>query len=43
LGVHSAGDRGDQCHAHGEDDFDEHAAEVGQLFAKPAAVAMHNA
>ena len=30
-------------YAHGEDVFDEHAAELGELFAKPAAVAVHNA
>ena len=30
-------------YAHGKDVFDEHAAELGQLFAKPAAVAVHNA
>jgi hypothetical protein len=29
--------------AHGKDVFDEHAAELGELFAKPAAVAVHNA
>ena len=30
-------------YAHGKDAFDEHAAELGELFAKPAAVAVHNA
>jgi GAF domain-containing protein len=30
-------------YAHGRDVFDEHAAELGELFAKPAAVAVHNA
>ena len=30
-------------YAHGKDIFDEHAAELGELFAKPAAVAVHNA
>ncbi len=30
-------------YAHGKDAFDEHAAEFGELFAKPAAVAVHNA
>ncbi|WP_306439420.1 GAF domain-containing protein [Mycobacterium simiae] len=30
-------------YAHGKDVFDEHAAELGQLFAQPAAVAVHNA
>src|SRR6202171_5926319 len=30
-------------YAHGKDVFDEHAAELGELFAKPAAVAVHNA
>src|SRR6201988_1660744 len=30
-------------YAHGKDVFDEHAAELGELFAKPAAVAAHNA
>jgi hypothetical protein len=30
-------------YGHGEDVFDEHAAELGELFAKPAAVAVHNA
>ena len=30
-------------YAHAKDVFDEHAAELGELFAKPAAVAVHNA
>lgn len=30
-------------YAHGKDVFDEHATELGELFAKPAAVAVHNA
>jgi GAF domain-containing protein len=30
-------------YAHEKDVFDEHAAELGELFAKPAAVAVHNA
>jgi GAF domain-containing protein len=30
-------------YSHGKDVFDEHAAELGELFAKPAAVAVHNA
>jgi GAF domain-containing protein len=30
-------------YAHDKDVFDEHAAELGELFAKPAAVAVHNA
>jgi hypothetical protein len=30
-------------YAHGKDAFDDHAAELGELFAKPAAVAVHNA
>ena len=30
-------------YAHGKNVFDEHAAELGELFAKPAAVAVHNA
>ncbi|MGO4442256.1 GAF and ANTAR domain-containing protein [Mycobacterium sp. 2YAF39] len=30
-------------YAHGKDVFDQHAAELGELFAKPAAVAVHNA
>jgi GAF domain-containing protein len=30
-------------YAHGKDVFDEHAAGLGELFAKPAAVAVHNA
>ena len=30
-------------YAYGRDVFDEHAAELGELFAKPAAVAVHNA
>ena len=30
-------------YAHGKDVFDERAAELGELFAKPAAVAVHNA
>jgi len=29
-------------YAHGKDVFDEHAAELGELFARPAAVAVHN-
>ena len=52
LGVHSAlplplllPDRvvgAINVYAHGKDVFDEHAAELGELFAKPAAVAVHN-
>ena len=30
-------------YAYGKDAFDDHAAELGELFAKPAAVAVHNA
>jgi GAF domain-containing protein len=30
-------------YGHGKDVFDEHAVELGELFAKPAAVAVHNA
>ena len=30
-------------YAHGKDVFDEHAAQLGELFAAPAAVAVHNA
>ncbi|RAL30830.1 GAF and ANTAR domain-containing protein [Rhodococcus sp. AQ5-07] len=30
-------------YAHAKDVFDEHAAELGELFAKPAAAAVHNA
>jgi AmiR/NasT family two-component response regulator len=30
-------------YAHGKDVFDEHAAELAELFAAPAAVAVHNA
>ncbi len=30
-------------YAHGKDVFDDHAAELGELFAAPAAVAVHNA
>jgi GAF domain-containing protein len=30
-------------YAHDKDAFDDHAAELGELFAKPAAVAVHNA
>jgi GAF domain-containing protein len=30
-------------YAHRKDVFDEHAAQLGELFAKPAAVAVHNA
>jgi GAF domain-containing protein len=30
-------------YAHGEDVFDEHAEQLGELFAAPAAVAVHNA
>jgi GAF domain-containing protein len=30
-------------YAHGKDVFDEHAAELAELFAGPAAVAVHNA
>lgn len=30
-------------YAHGQDVFDEHAAELGELFAKPAAVSVRNA
>jgi GAF domain-containing protein len=30
-------------YARAKDVFDEHAAELGELFAKPAAVAVHNA
>jgi GAF domain-containing protein len=53
LGVHSAlslplllSDRvigAINVYAHGKDVFDEHAAELGELFARPAAVAVHNA
>src|ERR1700684_2748589 len=53
LGVHSAlslplllPDRvvgAINVYAYGKDIFDEHAAEFGELFAKPAAVAVHNA
>ena len=53
LGVHSALSLplllSDQAigainvYAHGKDVFDEHAVELGELFAKPAAVAVHNA
>src|ERR1700678_3271413 len=53
LGVHSAlslplllPDRvvgAINVYAYGKDIFDEHAAELGELFAKPAAVAVHNA
>jgi GAF domain-containing protein len=53
LGVHSAlslplllSDRvigAINVYAHGKDVFDEHAARLGELFAKPAAVAVHNA
>jgi GAF domain-containing protein len=53
LGVHSAlslpmllSDRvigAINVYAYGKDVFDEHAAELGELFAKPAAVAVHNA
>ena len=53
LGVHSAlslplllSDRvigAINVYAHDKDVFDEHAAELGELFAKPAAVAVHNA
>ena len=53
LGVHSAlslplllPDRvvgAINVYAYGKDVFDEHAAEFGELFAKPAAVAVHNA
>jgi GAF domain-containing protein/ANTAR domain-containing protein len=53
LGVHSAmslplllPDRvvgAINVYAYGKDAFDEHAAEFGELFAKPAAVAVHNA
>jgi GAF domain-containing protein len=53
LGVHSAlslplllPDRvvgAINVYAHGKDVFDEHAAELGELFAKPAAVAVYNA
>ena len=53
LGVHSAlslplllSDRvigAINVYARGKDAFDEHAAELGELFAKPAAVAVHNA
>lgn len=31
------------AYAYGKDSFDEHAARFGELFAKPAAVAVHNA
>src|SRR6478672_12767835 len=31
------------AYAHAKDVFDEHAAELGELFAAPAAVAVHNA
>ncbi|WP_006246903.1 GAF and ANTAR domain-containing protein [Mycolicibacterium tusciae] len=30
-------------YAHGKDVFDQHAAELGELFANPAAIAVHNA
>src|SRR6202048_2151651 len=30
-------------YAHGKDVFDEHAAELGEMFAQPGAVAVHNA
>jgi GAF domain-containing protein len=30
-------------YAHGKDVFDDHATELGELFAAPAAVAVHNA
>jgi hypothetical protein len=53
LGVHSAlplplllsgrAIGANNVYAHGKDVFDQRAAEVGQLFAKPAAVAVHNA
>ena len=53
LGVHSAlslplllPDRvvgAINVYAHGKDVFDEHAADLGELFAKPAAVAVYNA
>jgi len=53
LGVHSAlslplllPDRvigAINVYARGKDVFDEHSAELGELFAKPAAVAVHNA
>src|ERR1700684_2640133 len=53
LGVHSALSLplllsgrvmgGVNVYAHSKDVFDEHAAELGELFAKPAAVAVHNA
>ncbi|MDT5222581.1 MAG: hypothetical protein QOF15_4686 [Mycobacterium sp.] len=53
LGVHSAlslplllPDRvvgAINVYAYGKDVFDEHAAEFGELFSKPAAVAVHNA
>src|SRR5882757_11552856 len=53
LGVHSAlslplltPDRvvgAINVYAHGKDVFDAYAAELGELFAKPAAVAVHNA
>jgi len=53
LGVHSAlslplllPDRvvgAINVYAHGKEVFDEHAAELGELFAKPAAVAVYNA
>src|ERR1700733_4278956 len=53
LGVHSAlslplllSDRvigAINVYAHGKDVFDEHAAELGELFARPTAVAVHNA
>ena len=53
LGVHSAlslplllDDRvvgAINVYAYGKDVFDEHAAELGELFAKPAAVAVYNA
>jgi len=38
-----SGRRAINVYAHGKDAFDEHAAELGELFAKPAAVAVHNA
>lgn len=41
LGGHAVG--AINAYAHGRDAFDERAAELGRLFAAPAAVAVHNA
>jgi ANTAR domain-containing protein len=53
LGVHSAlslpmllpdqGVGATNVYAYGKNVFDQHSAEFGELFAKPAAVAVHNA